>query len=825
MNAPEVMVITGGSAGIGRAAALAFVQRGDRVAILARDPQRLEAVCAELRAAGGTVLGIPVDMADAAQVERAAARIERELGPISVWVNNVSTTVFAPILDTTPEEFRRVTEVTYLGAVHGTQAALRRMRSRDHGCIVQTGSALAYRSIPLQAAYCSAKAAIRAFTDALRCELIHDRSRVRVTMVQLSAFNTPQFDWARSKLPRRLQPVPPIFQPEIAADAIVWAATHRRREVWVGWPAVQAILSSRLLPGLGDRLAARRAWDSQQTPEPAPPDRPDNLFAPVPGPFGAHGRFDARARRHSGQWWLSKQFRRVAGAVLMLPCRLAAWTAVAGRRTRQLATATGTIMNKPESNSPALQEHLQEMRNMHFGMLWVHWVNILLGAWLLASPLAFGVFDSQVFGDSVWQVTAERGLADPGERLAWLGRSDLMSGALVILFGALSLSPPFSWAQWANAAVGFWLLLAPLIFWSPSAAVYTNDTLVGALVIAFAILIPMMPGMSHESMMDQSDLPQGWSYSPSTYLQRLPIVALGFVGFAIARQLAAYQLGHVSGVWEPFFTGEAGQNGTETIITSHVSKAWPVADAGLGAVTYLLEVLMGVMGDRRRWRTMPWMVAAFGVVVVPLGVVSIYFIIIQPIVIGTWCTLCLLAALAMLVMIPYTLDELVAMGQFLVQSRHRDESFWRTFFMGGASPGSGQDSRPGFDAPLAQSLASALRGVTLPWTLIVSALLGISLMFTRLTFGTLPPMAHSDHLVGALIVTVAVMSLAEVGRLLRFANVAFGAWVMAAPWLLPGASRLAAMAGLAVGIAVIGLSLPGGKRSAEHYGSWDRWVR
>ncbi|WP_367618183.1 SDR family oxidoreductase [Variovorax sp. CAN15] len=235
MNGPLVVVISGGTAGVGRATALAFARRGDWVAILARDEGRLQSACAELRATGSTVLGIATDMADAAQVEAAADRIERELGVISIWVNNSATTVFAPVLETTPEEFRRVTEVTYLGAVHGTLAALRRMHPRNDGCIVQTGSALAYRSIPLQSAYCAAKAAIRGFTDSLRCELIRDGSKVRLTMVQLSAFNTPQFEWVRSKLPRRVQPVPPIFQPELAADAIVWAATHRRREVWVGW--------------------------------------------------------------------------------------------------------------------------------------------------------------------------------------------------------------------------------------------------------------------------------------------------------------------------------------------------------------------------------------------------------------------------------------------------------------------------------------------------------------------------------------------------------------------------------------------------------------
>ena len=314
-------------------------------------------------------------------------------------------------------------------------------------------------------------------------------------------------------------------------------------------------------------------------------------------------------------------------------------------------------------------------------------------------------------------------------------------------------------------------------------------------------------------MMDRSDLPVGWSYSPSTYLQQLPIIALGAVGFLISRHLAAYQLGHIDGAWEPFFAGAGGLNGTETIITSDVSRAWPVADAGLGAVTYLFEVLMGVMGGRSRWRTMPWMVAMFGVVVSPLGVVSIYFIIIQPIVIGTWCTLCLRAGIAMLVMIPYTLDELVAMGQFLAQSVRRGEPLWRTFFRGAAQPDGGVDDRPDFDAPLSAATRSATRGVTVFWILVASAGLGAWLMFSRVVFGTKPPMADSDHLVGALIVTVAVIAMAEVARPLRFVNVVFGLWLVMAPWLLAGAATLAAWAGVMVGLAVIALSLPRGPRS------------
>lgn len=318
MSGRRIVVVTGGTAGVGRATALAFARRGDWVAILARDEQRLEATCAELRAAGSTVLGIAVDVADAAQVEAAADRIERELGLIAVWVNNASTTVFAPALETTAEEFSRVAHVAYLGAVHGTLAALRRMQSRNAGCIVQVGSALAYRSIPLQSAYCGAKAALRGFTDALRCELIHDKAKVRLTMVHLSAFNTPQFDWARNKLARRVQPVPPIFQPEIAAAAIVQAAESGKREVWVGWPAVKTILSSRLAPGLGDRLAALQAYEAQQTQEAEAPGRADNLFAPVAGAFGAHGRFDSGARPHSQQWWLSSHRRVLSVAALLL---------------------------------------------------------------------------------------------------------------------------------------------------------------------------------------------------------------------------------------------------------------------------------------------------------------------------------------------------------------------------------------------------------------------------------------------------------------------------------------------------------------------------
>lgn len=305
MGSKRSVVITGASAGIGRAAARLFGAKGWRVALLARGVDGLEAAKREIEAAGGAALVLPTDVADPAQVEAAAERVEREWGAIDVWVNDAMATLFCEFMDITPQDYRRATEVTYLGTVWGTRAALKRMLPRNRGSIVQVGSALAYRSIPLQSAYCGAKAAIRGFTDSVRSELIHRRSRVHVTMVQLSAFNTPQFSWGRTCMSKRPQPLPPIFQPELAAQAIYFAATHRRRELWVGLPAAKAILGNRLAAGLLDRLLASKAYSGQHTDEPLPAAREDNLYSPVPGDHGAHGRFDARSKPRSAQLWLS----------------------------------------------------------------------------------------------------------------------------------------------------------------------------------------------------------------------------------------------------------------------------------------------------------------------------------------------------------------------------------------------------------------------------------------------------------------------------------------------------------------------------------------
>lgn len=290
-----VVVITGASAGVGRATAVAFAQRGYSVGLIARGADGLEGARREVEAAGGRALVLPVDVAEAKDVFAAADRVIAEWGKIDVWINAAMATIFAPLSDIKPEEFRRVTDVTYLGQVYGTMAALGHMRRSNQGTIVQVGSALSYRAIPLQSAYCGAKFAIRGFTNALRSELKHDKSRIRLTMVQLPAVNTPQFDWARSRLPKRLQPVPPIFQPAAIAREIFRAARQAPRELWIGRSALKAIIGTMLLPGSGDRILAHEGYDGQMTGELASPDRPDNLFQPVAGDAGARGQFSNRS--------------------------------------------------------------------------------------------------------------------------------------------------------------------------------------------------------------------------------------------------------------------------------------------------------------------------------------------------------------------------------------------------------------------------------------------------------------------------------------------------------------------------------------------------
>jgi NAD(P)-dependent dehydrogenase (short-subunit alcohol dehydrogenase family) len=312
----EVVVITGASAGIGRATARRFAEDGARIGLVARGRTGLEAAKREVEERGGEALVLPCDVADPAAVEAAAAAVEEALGPIDVWVNNAMVTIYAEFFDIEPDEFERATHVTYLGTVWGTRAALKRMLARDRGSIVQVGSALAYRGIPLQSAYCGAKHAVKGFTESVLTELLHNGSNVHVGMVQLPGLNTPQFTWGRTKRPNQTQPVPPVYQPEVAAGAIHFCAHHKRREIYVGSPTVKTILGEKLAPRLVDLYLARTGYDSQQTDQPLDPEGHDNLFDPVEEDRGAHGPFDDRARSRSLQLWLAKHRRLAALAGL-----------------------------------------------------------------------------------------------------------------------------------------------------------------------------------------------------------------------------------------------------------------------------------------------------------------------------------------------------------------------------------------------------------------------------------------------------------------------------------------------------------------------------
>lgn len=467
-----------------------------------------------------------------------------------------------------------------------------------------------------------------------------------------------------------------------------------------------------------------------------------------------------------------------------------------------------------EAPTPAMIAQYQALdRFEHQQTLWCHFANAGLGAWLISSPFMFGLAQN-------W-MTAIEPIAPNGRGLAlsdtFMTASDVITGALVVLFALLSLGRDFGWARWITAGLGVWLLFAPVLFWTPSAAAYANNTLVGGLIVLFAVVIPRPPGISPIARVSGPDAPPGWDSTPSSRMTRLPIIALAFVGLFISRYLAAYQLGHIDTVWDPFFG-----SGTADIITSSVSEAWPVADAGLGATVYMLEILTGAIGDKRRWRTMPWVVLLFGILIVPLGAVSIFFIIIQPIVLGTWCTLCLIAALAMLLQIPYSIDEIIATLQFMRARRRQGKPFFHTLFQGDTIAGGSADYADHFEQPARDVLRECLaRGITFPWTLIASVLIGVALMLTRVIFDTSGTAANNDHLIGALVVSFSIAAFSEAGRPVRLVNVLLGAWLAVSPLFIDGYSGIASVAATSAGVVLAWLAIPTG-RIVSHYGSWDR---
>jgi nucleoside-diphosphate-sugar epimerase len=434
---------------------------------------------------------------------------------------------------------------------------------------------------------------------------------------------------------------------------------------------------------------------------------------------------------------------------------------------------------------------------------WAHFANIALGTWLVTQPALIAV-------------------DEPGLRAA-----EMLIGLGVIAAGFLALSWRAQWARWAAAGLGALLMAAPFVFATGNAAAYLADTLIGGLIFGLAACVKPDVGPSPLARLTGPDIPPGWTYNPSAWTQRLPIVALALVGLYVSRYLAAYQLEHIPGVWEPFFAGSPDdpRNGTEEIITSSVSRAWPVSDAAVGAYTYMLEILTGVVGSTRRWRTMPWLVVLFGLMIAPLGVVSILFVIIQPIVIGTWSTLALIAALAVLVQIPYSLDELLASLQFVRRRMRAGQDGLHVFLFGDTDEGEDEKTAPlELDRSAGELLREAMTGgVRLPWNLIAVAAVALSLLFTRLTLGADDGLANVHHLVGALVLTVVSIAAAEVARPARFLNVVLGAVLVFAPFVY-GADVITMLVTIAAGVAIAGFSILRGGRLVGRYGAWTRWA-
>jgi uncharacterized membrane protein len=420
------------------------------------------------------------------------------------------------------------------------------------------------------------------------------------------------------------------------------------------------------------------------------------------------------------------------------------------------------------------------------GPAWPHTANIFLGLWLIGTAPALGPISPA---------------------LLW---SDVISGGLCMLFAALALR--WTWAAWITCGIGLWVMSAPLIFWARNAAVYNNDMLAGALIVTFAGIVPYL---GRESTPPGN--PPGWSYNPSSWVQRLGIVFLALIGFLLSRYMAAFQLGHIPHPWDPFFG-----NGTRRVLTSDISRAFPVSDAGLGALSYLMDALAGLIGGERRWRRMPWIVLLFGIFIIPPGVTSIVLVILQPVGVGEWCTLCLAASVVMLMMVPPALDEVIATSQFLRRTRQQGGSLWRALWRG--EGGMEEDPRA---KPARSSWKELVHGIEVfsaPWNLLLATIIGIWIMAAPTLAGLTGATADVTHIMGALVVTLAVVAYAEPTRAVRFLNMPIGVWLLLTPWLARGSSPLWLWGGVMTGIALIALSFPRGPVD-DRYGTWQKWIR
>lgn len=472
---------------------------------------------------------------------------------------------------------------------------------------------------------------------------------------------------------------------------------------------------------------------------------------------------------------------------------------------------------------PYSDARYQMLRMHHRQTLWIYWTLIMLGVWTALAPFNFGYLNEALWVDP----SGGRGVWGTGEThtalRAWLMTwSDVASGLLLVILGWRSLRPDRPVSLWLAAGIGAWLSAAPVLFWAPVAAAYVNGTLVGLLVLALAILIPGMPNMILYMKMGGAT-PPGWSYNPSSWPQRWIMIALAFAGLLASRYLAMFQMGYIDTIWDPFFGAS-----TRRVLNSDMSHALPVSDAALGALAYTFELLMGFMGAPTRWRTMPWMVTFFGILVIPLGLVHIFLVISQPVVVGQWCTFCLLAAAIMLPMIPLEADEVIAMGQHVRQSMRRGEGFWKVFWKGGSPGESREDDRTPALMKLPEQpgpvVKASVWGMSVPWTLAVATALGIAMMAVPGLFGVAKPASTVFHLGGAVVVVVSVIAMGEPLRAGRYLNVLLGVVLAGGPWIFGGAGLAAQLSGLVAGVAVAVLAVPRGP-VRERFGSWDRLVR
>ncbi|MBU2886536.1 NAD-dependent epimerase/dehydratase family protein [Gilvimarinus agarilyticus] len=581
----------------------------------------------------------------------------------------------------------------------------------------------------------------------------------------------------------------------------------------------QAISYEALQNRIGALLHGEESWETRTVPEglakagawlearaePAVPDDFDKGEKPFIRAFmidmaSDHYELDCSNAKQELDWTAQKNvYDELKALINSLHDDPLKWYKTNGITPPDWMTSAAQKKQNPDN---LLNKYHDYIACAHYRNLWAPFLTIALGLWLIASPEAMG------YGD------------------APLAISDRICGVLLALFGTMAISWRLRAVRWASVLVGLWLMFAPLVFWTPSAGAYLNGTVMGMLAIGFAALVPPIVGVSPAAEMSGPTTPPGWRVNPSSWFQRAPIIVLALVGFLISRYLTAYQLGHIDGVWEPFFSGpnSADKNGTEEIITSSVSEAWPVPDAGLGALTYMLEILTGLLGSTRRWRTMPWLVVLFGFMIVPLGIVSITFIIIQPIVIGTWCTLCLIGALAMLVQIPYSLDELIATGQFLKRCKKAGKPVLKIFFVGDTDEGKTTQEPDDFTrSPLTIIKDMVGGGVTVPLSLFAAILVGLWLMFTRLTLGHDGELANWEHLIGALVLTVSVCAFAEVARPLRYGLIVLALMLLPAPFFA-GASLVAYISSGVCALTLIALALVPLSVKGE-YGDWSNLLQ